>query len=214
LRYTRFVIVLSRGKKVWRHRHANPSSRHRNGSIRPGSPRRAQRPCRCRRSPPRHRRKIILGGLLIDAASKDKRFAGIVSELTHRISRDQDQKPFEGGRCPGGSLMDRDREDDPRRCPPARQNAEGGGSGGRSSRSPPARSTRRVRHAPIRHPLPPIARGAADAAQAHSFFSHLDTNIQRILTGFGTLRDLVSDVRASLADAAARDAQRAEDGSP
>jgi len=54
------------------------------------------------------------------------------------------------------------------------------------------------------------ARGAADAAQAHSFFSHLDTNIQRILAGFGTLRDLVSDVRASLADAAARDAQRAE----
>src|SRR3546814_2108564 len=55
------------------------------------------------------------------------------------------------------------------------------------------------------------ARGAADAAQAHSFFSHLDTNIQRILAGFGTLRDLVTDVRASLADAAARDAQRAED---
>src|SRR3546814_9018689 len=44
------------------------------------------------------------------------------------------------------------------------------------------------------------ARGAADAAQAHSFFSHLDTNIQRILAGFGTLRDLVTDVRASLAD--------------
>src|SRR3546814_9136857 len=55
------------------------------------------------------------------------------------------------------------------------------------------------------------ARGAAYAAQAHSFFSHLDTNIQRILAGFGTLRDLVTDVRASLADAAARDAQRAED---
>src|SRR3546814_15583072 len=55
------------------------------------------------------------------------------------------------------------------------------------------------------------ARGAADAGQAHSFFSHLDTNIQRILAGFGTLRDLVTDVRASLADAAARDAQRAED---
>src|SRR3546814_6325797 len=54
------------------------------------------------------------------------------------------------------------------------------------------------------------ARGAADAAQAHSFFSHLDTNIQRILVGFGTLRDLVTDVRASLADAAVRDAQRAE----
>jgi len=47
------------------------------------------------------RRKIILGGLLIDAASKDKRFAGIVSELIHRISRDQDRKPFEGWTLPG-----------------------------------------------------------------------------------------------------------------
>ena len=37
------------------------------------------------------RRKIILGGLLIDAATKDERFAGIVSELNHRISRDQDR---------------------------------------------------------------------------------------------------------------------------
>src|SRR3546814_15063241 len=35
--------------------------------------------------------------------------------------------------------------------------------------------------------------------------------IQRILAGFGTRRDLVTDVRASLADAAARAAQRAED---
>src|SRR3546814_958371 len=41
------------------------------------------------------RRKIILGGLLLDAATKDQRFAGIVSELTHRLSRDQDRKPFE-----------------------------------------------------------------------------------------------------------------------
>ncbi|MFK3891848.1 mobilization protein [Sphingomonas sp. NPDC079357] len=47
------------------------------------------------------RRKIILGGLLLDAATKDKRFAGIVSELTHRISRDQDRKPFEGWMLPG-----------------------------------------------------------------------------------------------------------------
>lgn len=47
------------------------------------------------------RRKIILGGLLLDAATKDKRFAGIISELTHRISRDQDKKPFEGWTLPG-----------------------------------------------------------------------------------------------------------------
>src|SRR3546814_16163470 len=42
------------------------------------------------------RRKIILGGLLLDAATKDQRFAGIVSELTHRISSDQDRNPFDG----------------------------------------------------------------------------------------------------------------------
>src|SRR3546814_13630864 len=47
------------------------------------------------------RRKIILGGLLLDAATKDQRFAGIVSELPHRISRDQDRKPFEGWTLPG-----------------------------------------------------------------------------------------------------------------
>lgn len=47
------------------------------------------------------RRKIILGGLLIDAATKDKRFAGIVTELTHRISRDQDRRPFEDWSLPG-----------------------------------------------------------------------------------------------------------------
>ncbi len=48
------------------------------------------------------RRKIILGGLLLDAATKDQRFAGIVTELTHRISRDQDKKPFEGWSPPKG----------------------------------------------------------------------------------------------------------------
>jgi hypothetical protein len=47
------------------------------------------------------RRKIILGGLLLDAATKDQRFAGIVSELIHRISRESDRKPFEGWTLPG-----------------------------------------------------------------------------------------------------------------
>src|SRR3546814_10788264 len=41
-------------------------------------------------------RHFILGGLLLDAATKDQRFAAIVTELTHRISRAQDRKPFEG----------------------------------------------------------------------------------------------------------------------
>ncbi len=47
------------------------------------------------------RRKIILGGLLLDAAAKDARFAGIVAELRGRINRDQDHKPFDGWSLPG-----------------------------------------------------------------------------------------------------------------
>ncbi len=47
------------------------------------------------------RRKIILGGLLLDAATKDQRFAGIVSELMNRIDRDQDHKAFAGWSLPG-----------------------------------------------------------------------------------------------------------------
>src|SRR3546814_13699407 len=47
------------------------------------------------------RRKIILGGLLLDAATQDQRFAGIVSALTHRISRDPARKPTEGWTLPG-----------------------------------------------------------------------------------------------------------------
>jgi hypothetical protein len=42
-------------------------------------------------------------------------------------------------------------------------------------------------------------------------FSAIDTGIQRLLANFGMIRDLVADVRASVADNAARDAQRAED---
>lgn len=42
------------------------------------------------------RRKIILGGLLIDAASKDERYAKVVSALLGRIDRDHDRQAFEG----------------------------------------------------------------------------------------------------------------------
>jgi len=111
--------------------------------------------------------------------------------------------------------MDRDRDDD-RYDDPRRPVERGRGRDllGSDRHDPPA-----GKFDPAEFDMPPDpppsaagrARDAADAAQAHSFFSHLDTNIQRILAGFGTLRDLVSDVRASLADAAARDAQRAED---
>lgn len=115
--------------------------------------------------------------------------------------------------------MDRDREDDPRRLlEQARQLHESGRGrgmargGGRTD--PPAGKFDAAEFDTPPDPPPSAAgraRDAADAAQAHSFFSHLDTNIQRVLAGFGTLRDLVADVRASLADAAARDTQRAED---
>lgn len=41
------------------------------------------------------RRKIILGGLLLDAAEKDERFSRVVTSLVGRISRPQDLVAFE-----------------------------------------------------------------------------------------------------------------------
>jgi hypothetical protein len=46
------------------------------------------------------RRKIILGGLLIDAASKDERYAKVMTALMGRIDRDQDRIAFEGWTLP------------------------------------------------------------------------------------------------------------------
>lgn len=42
------------------------------------------------------RRKIIMGGLLLDAASKDERYAKVVAALMARIDRDNDRKAFDG----------------------------------------------------------------------------------------------------------------------
>lgn len=42
------------------------------------------------------RRKIILGGLLLEAAARDERFARDVTDLLARLSRAQDRKAFEG----------------------------------------------------------------------------------------------------------------------
>ena len=42
------------------------------------------------------RRKIILGGLLLDAAMKDTGWEARLNELMDRIGRDQDRKAFEG----------------------------------------------------------------------------------------------------------------------
>lgn len=42
------------------------------------------------------RRKIILGGLLLDAAMKDLAWEAHLNELMSRITRDQDRKAFAG----------------------------------------------------------------------------------------------------------------------
>lgn len=42
------------------------------------------------------RRKIILGGLLLDAADKEERFSALRDELVTRITRPQDKTAFEG----------------------------------------------------------------------------------------------------------------------
>ena len=49
------------------------------------------------------RRKIILGGLLLDAAAKDERYAKVVSALMARIDRDNDRKAFDGWTPPAAS---------------------------------------------------------------------------------------------------------------
>ena len=48
------------------------------------------------------RRKIILGGLLLDAAMKDPTWESRLTDLLDRISRDQDRKAFEGWTFKGG----------------------------------------------------------------------------------------------------------------
>ena len=46
------------------------------------------------------RRKIILGGMLLDAATKDERYAKVVAALLARVERDNDRKAFEGWEPP------------------------------------------------------------------------------------------------------------------
>ena len=48
------------------------------------------------------RRKIILGGLLLDAAMKDPAWESRLNDLMDRMSRDQDRKAFEGWAFKGG----------------------------------------------------------------------------------------------------------------
>ena len=49
------------------------------------------------------RRKIILGGLLLDAAMKDPAWETRLNELMERIGRDQDRKAFDGWTFRGGT---------------------------------------------------------------------------------------------------------------
>ncbi len=49
------------------------------------------------------RRKIILGGLLLDAAMKDAEWEKRLKVLMDRISRDQDRKAFDGWTFRGGT---------------------------------------------------------------------------------------------------------------
>ena len=48
------------------------------------------------------RRKIILGGLLLDAAMKDAEWERRLNELLSRVTREQDKKAFEGWSFQGG----------------------------------------------------------------------------------------------------------------
>lgn len=49
------------------------------------------------------RRKIILGGLLLDAAMKDTEWEDRLNVLMERISREQDHKAFAGWTFRGGT---------------------------------------------------------------------------------------------------------------
>jgi hypothetical protein len=106
--------------------------------------------------------------------------------------------------------MDRDRDE------PRRLQSRGGGRDRGEDRDdpPPAKFDPAEWDQPTDPPPAPSpaarARGEADAAHAYSLFSGIDTGIQRLLANFGLIRDLVSDVRSSVADAAASAAQRAE----
>jgi hypothetical protein len=52
------------------------------------------------------RRKIILGGLLLDAAGKDPRYASVLDVLLLRIAREADRRPFNGWTPPVSASAD------------------------------------------------------------------------------------------------------------
>lgn len=62
------------------------------------------------------RRKVILGGALLERAERDERFARVIQNLMDGLSRDQDRKAFEGWEPPSpgetGSPADGDDKGD------------------------------------------------------------------------------------------------------
>lgn len=46
------------------------------------------------------RRKIILGGALVERAERDERFSRVIQSLMEGLSREQDKKAFEGWEPP------------------------------------------------------------------------------------------------------------------
>ena len=49
------------------------------------------------------RRKVILGGALLDLAERDSAAAAMVDRLIRNLARDQDRKAFDEWTAPGGS---------------------------------------------------------------------------------------------------------------
>lgn len=118
-------------------------------------------------------------------------------------------------------MMDRDRDDPRNLFEQARQiHDQNHGRGGNRTDTPPGKfdmsdwdapTNKPVEPAPVPAPSPAErTRSGSDFAHFFSLLSALETGIQRILANFGMIRDLAADSRASVAEAAADAAKRAE----
>lgn len=79
------------------------------------------------------RRKIILGGLLLDAAAKDERYAKVVQSLMSRIDREQDRKAFENWTAPTPGAAQQTAPAAEHGQPPTTSVADGAGREGEAS---------------------------------------------------------------------------------
>jgi hypothetical protein len=109
------------------------------------------------------RRKIILGGLLLDAAMKDPAWESRLNDLMARISRDQDRKAFDGLDLQGRPRRCLIRSTPPSSTPPppipariiASCSMRCGRPGPMGSRSKSPRSSRRSSRTPASAPNGP-----------------------------------------------------------